>query len=390
MRTTTRRQFIADLGAVSIGLPLAAGLSLSGGPVGQLIAGNALASGEEGAASRPFYREAKYYEKLAEGRVRCLICPRKCVVGDGERGYCDVRENVGGKYYTVVYGRVCTYNVDPIEKKPFFHFLPGSTAFSLATVGCNLDCKFCQNWEISQEKPENIPATDMPPAKVVEAAERQKAPVVAYTYTEPTVYYEFMLDTARASRARGLRNVMVSGGYINVEPLLALAREMDAIKIDLKGFTPKFYADTCNGTLPPVLDAIAAVRKAGTWLEIVCLLIPTLNDGEREIDAMAKWLVGNVGADVPVHFTRFYPTYKLANLPPTPVATVERARQIAMARGLKYVYVGNVPARNPGESTYCGKCGDEAIERAGFTVLANRLHEGRCLRCNAPIPGVWS
>jgi pyruvate formate lyase activating enzyme len=390
MRTTTRRQFIADLGAISVGVPIVAGLSFSGGSAGRMLLPGGLAAEEADPASRPFYRAARYYEKLDGLRVRCLVCPRKCVVGDGERGYCDVRENVGGKYYTMVYGRVCTYNVDPIEKKPFFHFLPGKQAFSLATVGCNLDCKFCQNWEISQEKPENMPASDMPPAKVVEAAERLKAPVVAYTYTEPTVYYEFMLDTARAGKAKGLRNVMISGGYINAEPLLALAREMDAIKIDLKGFTPEFYAETCNATLAPVLETITAVKKAGTWLEIVCLMIPTLNDGEREIDAMAKWLVANVGAEVPVHFTRFYPTYKLANLPPTPVATVERARQIAMARGLKYVYVGNVPAKNPGESTYCPKCGDRVIERAGFTVLGSKLHDGRCVTCNSPIPGVWS
>jgi pyruvate formate lyase activating enzyme len=312
------------------------------------------------------------------------------VVGDGGRGYCDVRENREGTYHTLVYGRVCTYHVDPIEKKPLFHFLPGTTAFSLATVGCNLDCKFCQNWEISQEKPENIDASRMSPGDAASAALGSKSPTIAYTYTEPTVYFEYMLDTARRGRAAGLKSVVISNGYINRDPLALLAREVDAIKIDFKAYSQDFYARICNGNLKPVLDSMVTVKRSGTWLEIVYLVIPTLNDQEKDMEAMADWLLANIGDGVPVHFTRFYPTYKLKNIPPTSVEAVERAREAAMARGLKYVYVGNVPSGHPGESTYCPGCGEVVIKRAGYTILANNLRDGKCSKCGAAIPGVWS
>jgi len=372
-----RRDFLRTLG---VGCGAVGGTVLSGG----LLPGRAFAQQSE------FDKEALFYEKLPDERVRCLICPRKCVVDDVERGYCGVRENQGGKYYTIVYGRVCTYHVDPIEKKPLFHFLPGTTAYSLATVGCNMECKFCQNWEISQERPENVPAMNIPPEKVVEAALWNKAPTIAYTYTEPTVYFEYMVDTARQGRARKLKSVAISAGYINSEPLIVLAREVDAIKVDLKAFTQDFYAKTCNSTLKPVLDSIVTIKKSGTWLEIVYLVIPTLNDSEREIDTMCKWLSDHVGSEVPIHFTRFHPTFRLTNLPPTPVSTVERAREVALARGLKFVYVGNVPSGHPGESTYCPKCGETAIRRAGYTILGNYLRQGKCPKCSTPVPGVWS
>jgi pyruvate formate lyase activating enzyme len=360
------------------------------GALGGGVVSGALLSGRTLAGEQDFRKEAMFYEKLPDGVIRCLICPRQCVVGDSGRGYCDVRENLSGTYYTIVYKRVCTYHVDPIEKKPLFHFLPGTTAFSLATVGCNLDCKFCQNWEISQEKPENVDASMISPDDVAAATLGSKSPTVAYTYTEPTVYFEFMLDTARRGHAAGLKSVVISNGYINRDPLLLLCREMNAIKIDLKAYSQDFYAKVCNGNLKPVLDSIVAVKTSGTWLEIVYLVIPTLNDGEKDIDAMSKWLLANVGPEVPVHFTRFYPTYKLKNIPPTSVAAVERARQVAMARGLRYVYVGNVPSGHPGESTYCPGCGEVAIKRAGYTIQANNLRNGTCSRCGKVIPGVWS
>jgi pyruvate formate lyase activating enzyme len=363
---------------------------MGGGLVsGPLTPGRLLAQGSA-TGQNEFYKEAMFYEKLPDERIRCLVCPRQCVIDDIERGYCGVRENLKGTYYTVVYGRVCTYHVDPIEKKPLFHFLPGTMAFSLATVGCNMECKFCQNWEISQERPENVDASNMPPEKAVEATRRLAAPTIAYTYTEPTVYYEYMLDTARQGRAVRLRNVMISAGYINRDPLLLLAREMDAIKIDLKAFTQDFYSKICNSTLKPVLDSIVTVKRAGTWVEIVYLVIPTLNDNEREIDTMCKWLSDNVGNQVPLHFTRFYPTFRLTNLPPTPVSSVERAREIALARGLKFVYVGNVPTGHPGESTYCPQCGQNVIKRAGYTLLSMHLDNGKCSKCGTTIPGVWT
>ncbi len=340
--------------------------------------------------SSPYVKEALFYERIDDEHVRCRLCPRQCVVGPGERGYCRVRENHDGKYYTVVHGRVCAYHVDPIEKKPLFHFLPGSTAFSIATVGCNLTCKFCQNWDISQAVPEDVGATNMPPADVVSAARKYGAPTIAYTYSDPSVFYEFVLDCARAGREEKLKSVVISAGYLNRKPLLDLISTLDGIKIDLKSFRDDFYRDICGVRLAPVLDTISTIREKGLWLEIVNLMIPTLNDDEKEVDRMCKWIVENLGPDVPVHFTRFYPRYKLKNLPPTPVSTVERAREIALARGIKFAYVGNVPAGNPGEWTYCPGCGEVVIKRAGYTVLSVGISDGRCARCGVEIPGVWS
>jgi pyruvate formate lyase activating enzyme len=358
------------------------------GAAGGILSGRALAG--PSAALDEFHTEAMFYERLGGGKVRCSLCPRGCVVGDGERGYCRVRENLNGIYYSMVYGRVCTYHVDPIEKKPLFHVAPGTTAFSLATVGCNLECKFCQNWEISQERPENVDAVNIAPAKVVAAAVGAGAPAVAFTYTEPTVYFEYMLETARRAREAGLRSVMISSGFTAHDPLALVAATMTAIKIDLKAFTEDFYSRVCGGRLAAVLDSIVTVKKSGTWLELVNLVIPTLNDNDKDIDRMCKWLVENVGNEVPIHFTRFYPTYKLANLPPTPVSAVERARQVALARGIKFAYVGNVPAGHPGESTYCPGCGEVVIKRAAYTILANNLRAGKCPKCATPIAGIWS
>jgi pyruvate formate lyase activating enzyme len=338
----------------------------------------------------PYVKEALHYEQLDEKRIRCRLCPRECVVGPGQRGYCRVRENHDGKYYTVVHGRVCAYHVDPIEKKPLFHFLPGTTAFSIATVGCNLACKFCQNWEISQETPENVSATHLPPAGVARAAGRYDSPTIAYTYTDPNVFHEYVLDCAHAGHEEGLRSVVISAGYLNREPLLNLIANLDGIKIDLKSFSDGFYRDVCSASLAPVLNTISTIREKGLWLEIVNLVIPTLNDDEKEIDRMCKWIFENLGDDVPVHFTRFYPRYKLKNLPPTPVSTVERAREIAVARGIKFAYVGNVPSGNPGESTYCPGCGEVVIKRSGYAVISIDLVDGKCRSCGTSVPGVWS
>jgi pyruvate formate lyase activating enzyme len=353
------------------------------------VLGSGLVPSAVAAQDERFSREAKYYEKLTDQKVRCLLCPRECLVDDFERGYCGVRENVGGTYNTVVYGRVCSYHVDPIEKKPLFHFLPGTTAFSIATVGCNMECKFCQNWEISQERPENVNAVYLPPGQLADTAKRYASPTIAYTYTEPTVFYEYMLDSAIEGHTRGIRSVVITAGYIEREPLLKLAGEVDAIKIDLKSYTEDFYSKICSSGLKPVLDAIRTVRETGTWLEIVYLVIPTLNDDEKQIDLMCRWLLDSVGDEVPLHFTRFHPTYRLKNLPPTPVSSVERAREVALSRGLKYVYVGNVPAGHPGESTHCPGCGSVVVKRAGYMILSFDLAQGKCPDCGTAIPGVW-
>lgn len=320
--------------------------------------------------------------------VRCDLCPHRCIVADGERGHCRVRENRGGRLYSVVYGNPCAVHVDPIEKKPFYHFLPAAAAFSLATAGCNLRCLYCQNWTISQVPPEETENADLSPEQVVRAALTYKAPVIAYTYSEPIIFYEYMLATARLAREAGLRSVVISAGFIEPEPLRELCQMVDAIKIDLKGYDEEFYRKVCSAELGPVLEAIRAIHKAGVHLEIVNLVVPTLNDGLDQLRALARWLAQDISPDVPLHFSRFQPQYKLTNLPPTPVETLEAARKAAMEEGMRFVYVGNVPG-HPGDNTYCPACGKPIIVREGFSVTEYHLRGGACAFCGASIPGVW-
>ena len=341
------------------------------------------------AGDAQFTAEARYYEKLPNRKIKCVLCPRECVIDDRERGYCGTRENRGGKYYTLVHSRVCTAHVDPIEKKPFFHFLPGSRSFSLATAGCNVNCKMCQNWEISQVRPEQIPSLYMPPPQVAALAQRNQCASIAYTYSEPVVFFEFMADAAVAARAAGVKNVVVTGGYIKPDPLKELCQKVDAIKVDLKAFSEKFYQEVVNGELRPVLDALVMIRKLGVWCEIVYLVIPTLNDSDAEFRGLAKWIRANLGLDVPVHFSRFHPEYLLKNLPVTPAATLERAKAACDAEGLRYVYVGNVPG-HPAEKTLCPKCRKVVVDREGYWVKAVNLNRGRCRNCQQPVAGVWS
>lgn len=296
--------------------------------------------------------------------------------------------NKNGTLYSLVYGKPCAVHVDPIEKKPFFHFLPGTTAFSIATAGCVLSCKFCQNWQISQAKPEETDAYDLPPEKVVSTALAHKCRSITYTYTEPTVFYEYMYDTAVIAKKRGIKNTMHSCGYINEKPLRRLTKYMDAADIDLKGFTEDFYRRICNGSLKPVLDSLTVLKEEGVWLEITNLVIPTLNDDLKKISEMSRWIIKNLGPDVPIHFSRFFPHYKLTNLPPTPVETLEGTRKTAMDAGLKYVYIGNI--RHDGENTICPKCRKMIIERIGYFVKENHITNGKCKFCNTAIAGVWS
>jgi len=332
--------------------------------------------------------EAKFYEKLAHKKIKCKLCPRECVIDDRERGYCGVRENRGGTYYTLVHSRVSSAHIDPIEKKPLFHFQPGTLAFSLATAGCNVNCKMCQNWEISQVRPEQVRATYLPPRRLAAVAKENRCLAIAYTYSEPIIFYEYMMDSAEAGRAAGIKSAVISGGYVSQDPLKQLCRAVDAIKIDLKAFSQKFYKEVVNGELKPVLDALVTIRKLGTWCEIVYLVVPTLNDSEEEFRGLARWVKANLGADVPLHFTRFHPEYLLKNLPPTPLKTLERAKAICDAEGLQFVYIGNVPT-HPAENTYCPKCKKAVVERAGFTVNALNLRKGKCKFCQTSIPGVW-
>jgi len=403
MSRITRRQFLTGLAC--------SGLCALGG--GALISALSQEKPASAAVPRRFTREALYYstsdEKLhceschgtvqqsrtqychvphAGGYVKCQLCPKGCLIADGHRGDCGVRENRGGVLYTLVYGRVCAEHADPIEKKPLYHFLPGSMAFSIATPGCNLHCLYCQNWQISQRRPEEVESNDIPPAQAVAYAQRYECPVIAYTYSEPTIFYEYMLDTARLARAQNVRSVVISAGYINPAPLRELCRAVDAVKIDFKGFSQDFYERICDGSLQPVLDTMKLIRQQGVHLEIVTLVVPTLNDDPQEIRAMCRWVVDELGPDVPAHFSRFHPLFKLTALPPTPVETLERARAIALEEGIHYAYVGNVPG-HPGDNTYCHHCSEMIIRRLGFTVIENHVVDGKCEYCGQPIPGVW-
>ncbi len=324
----------------------------------------------------------------ANHTVRCLLCSHRCVIATGERGRCRARYNDGGVLRSLVWGRPIATHVDPIEKKPFYHFLPGRQAFSLATSGCPLRCKFCQNWEISQASPEDYAADLVSPARIVSASQSRESPVIAFTYNEPTVFLEYMADIAAVAREEGLRCVLVSCGFMAAEPLREMLGFLDAVKVDLKGIDPGFYRTVCEAELAPVQRTIAAVARSGVHLEVVNLVVPTLNDAERDLDALAAWLVAEAGPDVPLHFTRFHPDYQLRNLPGTPVATLERARELALARGVHHPYVGNVPG-HPGNQTYCPGCGAVVIARKGFFVEAVNLRDGTCTRCGRTIAGVW-
>ncbi len=329
-----------------------------------------------------------YYSPLDGKRIRCELCPRACVVPDGGRGYCEVRENRNGKYYSLVYGNPVTWHVDPIEKKPFYHVLPASGSFSIATTGCNFDCKFCQNYEISQARPEDTANFDMPVELVVASAKRANCKSIASTYVEPTIFYEYMYDIGLLAKKEGILNVCHSNGYINQEPLKALCQVLDAACIDLKGFTEEYYRDLTEGTLQPVLDTLKTLKGKGVHVEIVNLVLPTKNDDMDEIRQMCLWIKGELGSDTPIHFSRFYPMYKLKNLPPTPVPTLERARRVALGVGLEYVYIGNVPGHE-GENTYCPMCKKLLIQRIGYRILQNNLAGSRCPYCGHSLPGIW-
>jgi pyruvate formate lyase activating enzyme len=361
------------------------------GEMGLTLAAGAAAGAAFGAETPPApdpVQEARFYEKLDNRAVRCTLCPRGCVVPDGRRGYCRVRENRGGKYYSLAYGRACTANADPIEKKPLYHVYPGTKAYSIATVGCNLACKFCQNWDISQAKPEDVTVPYRSPQAIALEARRAGTRTIAYTYSEPIVFHEYITDCAKAARDVGIESVMVSNGFIQEQPLRALFPVMRAIKIDLKAFTQSFYQDICDASLKPVQDTLERLAGSGVWFEIVVLLIPTLNDGPDDLKKLAAWVVRRLGPDVPVHFTRYHPMYRLRNLPPTPTDTLVMARELAMKEGCHFVYTGNVPGLT-GEDTACPSCHATVIRRYGYRVLENALNEGRCAKCGKAVPGVW-
>jgi len=321
--------------------------------------------------------------------VQCELCPKRCIIEPGQSGECRVRINIDGVLRTVIYGFACSVSpYDPVEKKPLFHFLPGSRILSVATVGCNLHCLNCQNWEISQANPEDSRAAFCPPGKLVELAKRGGFASIAYTYTDPIIFYEYTYDTAKLARNANIRNVLVTAGYINQQPWKKLLEFVDSANIDLKFISDELYRRICSGTLKPVQDALVTARSAGVMVEVTNLVIPTLNDKPEQLGQLARWVRANLGSETPLHFSRFFPHYRLRNLPPTPGQVLDTAREIAISEGLHYVYIGNILSKE-GQNTYCPVCKALLIERSGYSILQNRLERGCCPDCGAEIYGVW-
>lgn len=337
-------------------------------------------------AGKPL-REAMFYEKLDDGKIRCNICFRRCVVPPGGRGFCRAKENREGEYYSLVYSKPSAVHVDPIEKEPQLHMLPGSDILCFGTAGCNFRCRHCQNWHLSQSNPEDLDYYQLPPEKVIELAIAEKTPTISFTYNEPTVFYEYVYDIAVLAKKNGLRILWHSNGAMNPEPILALLEYTDAVTIDLKGFTQRAYENS-SAELEPVLRTLKIIKERGVWLEIVNLVIPTINDDPEDIKRMCEWIKENLDCEVPLHFSRFFPNYKLLQLPPTPIETLEMAHRIAKDVGLHYVTIGNVPGHKY-NSTFCPKCGKMLIQRTRFEVLENNIVKGRCKFCNHKIPGIW-
>jgi len=336
-------------------------------------------------------KEALFYEQEKELVVLCRLCNHHCHIKDGKRGLCGVRENRSGKLYSLVYGKLVSENIDPIEKKPLFHMLPGTKSFSISTVGCNFRCEHCQNYQISQyphTHGADIVGQDRSAEEVVEAAQRTGCRSISYTYVEPTIFYEFAYDCAVLARKRGLKNVFVSNGYMGEEVTRHLAPVLDGINVDIKAFTDKFYRQVCKARLQPVLDNVRLMHELGVWVEVTTLIIPGWNDSEGELKEIAGF-IKEIDPAMPWHVTAFYPTYKMLDRPPTPVSTLRKAREIGLAAGLHYVYQGNIPGEG-GESTYCPACNTLLIERFGFSIRKSNLTDGDCRSCGAKIAGIWA
>jgi len=336
-------------------------------------------------------KEALFYTVEDKGKAQCQLCNHRCYIKPGKRGICKVRENRDGKLYSLVYGKIVSENSDPIEKKPLFHFLPGSISYSIATVGCNFKCLHCQNWQIAQYPniyEGDIPGEERSPKDIIHEAVLHGAKSISYTYVEPTIFYEFAFDCATLAKNKGLKNVFVSNGYMTPEVTRHLAPVLDGINIDIKAFTDKFYHDVCSASLKPVLDNVRLMHELGVWVEVTTLVIPGWNDSPKELRDIARF-VKRVDPSIPWHVTAFHPTHKMLDRPPTPVATLRLAREIGLEEGLRFVYEGNVPGEG-GENTCCPACGAEVIKRIGYRIVKNLLSEGRCSECGEIIQGVWS
>lgn len=335
------------------------------------------------------FKEAKWWKEGKNGKIICTLCPRYCELGEGQKGFCYIRENINGKLYSTGYGRPTGFGLDPIEKKPLFHFLPGTSVLSFGTAGCNLGCKFCQNWTMSKSKLEDVNALYASPEDVVKLALQYNAPSIAYTYNDPTIFGEYVIDISQIARNSGIRNVMVTAGYIDKKARKDVYKYIDAANVDLKAFSEDFYRKLTLSHIAPVLDTLRWIKnETDIWLEITTLLIPGENDSDDELKAMADWIVKNLGDEVPLHFTAFHPDFMMRDKNPTPHSTLIKARKIALNAGIKYCYVGNVHD-NEGETTYCPNCGKPLIKRDWHSVYENNLVDGKCPDCGTAIAGVF-
>lgn len=399
----SRREFLKKAGLVSAGI---VGTALSLNYI--LSYRNILPVSNETTIDTALMKEAMFYERLKDNTLRCATCPNRCVIDEEKRGICWTRINIDEKIYSIVYGKPCAVHVDPIEKKPLFHFLTKSNAFSIATAGCCLRCDYCQNWQISQAKPEDIPEDTvrgiisqlesmagisaqerdrLNPEDIAKFAGKLGCKSIAYTYTEPTIFYEYMYDTSRIAMNNEIKNLIVTCGYINEDPLNELCKYLDGGNVNLKGFSDEFYKKLTHGYLQPILDTMEILKERKKWFEITYLVIPGWSDDEQ-IDKFIKWVVDNLGVNYPIHFLRFSPAYKMKNVPPTPPEILEKARNNAIKEGINYVYIGNVPG-SEGEHTYCPSCRKILIRRYGFIVIENNIINGGCKFCGKKIPGVW-
>lgn len=345
--------------------------------------------GGYGLVSHKIAKFWKAYPRI-KAAVKCELCPKYCIIPQNQKGFCRARKNEGGKLYTLVYGRPISVAIDPIEKKPLFHFLPGTKAYSFGVAGCNLSCIHCQNWEISQADPEYSYNLILEPEDIIKDIEAQKdanIKSIAYTYTEPTIFIEYVIDTAKLAHRHGLKNNFHTNGFINEEPLKEVSRFMDAANIDIKYFSNDIYMKNSQATLQPILDAITILYKKGIWIELTHLIIPGINDSKRMTKQLCRWIVDNVGQDVPLHISRFYPAYKLSMVPPTDIKALEDAVHIAEKEGIKFVYIGNIPHEK--ENTFCPSCKEMIVQRRGFHLGTINIKNGRCGFCAEKIPGVW-
>jgi len=333
--------------------------------------------------------DGRWWETMPDGRLHCYLCPRHCHIGEGQAGFCFIRKNEGGRLVQLGYGRPAALAMDPIEKKPLNHFFPGTRILSMGTAGCNMGCQFCQNFDISKAKADHVRSAHLSPTDVVDLAEQYGAPSIAFTYNEPTIWGEFVIDIAREAHARGLNTVMVSNGYVTREPFFEIYEHIDAANIDLKAFTEQFYGKVTRTHLQPVLDCLNWLRhETNVWFEITNLIIPNLNDDQDELKRLCEWVMTNLGDDVPLHFTAFHPDFKLQNQPPTPPETLHRARRLATSLGLKFVYEGNI--FSDGADTICPGCHKRIVRRSWHSILCDDIEDGKCVYCGTGIPGVFT